>query len=370
MKDVELSFPLQLLIILCKPEWSEHDLTFLKLHLSDSKEELLTLAERHRVSPLLWLVHQKLNIFPDEQSSILQARMVQNQLNALKFKALQHKLNSFMRDAGINGFFLKGVSLAERFYDDIAERHVLDCDVLVEEKSVLAIADYLASIGYKPSPDINEFNCKQWKHFQKTHHDLYFSMLGDTWAIPIELHWRLRSPLGSFNLVPKNELEQVDEFLYLCVHGTEHGWFRLKWLMDLPRVIKKSDFDWIAIWERAGELNCKRQLSVSLILMEQFDIYHIPNILRNKLKIYDFHFELNYICHAMTSNALVNDNDLNRWKYFKYLWSFYSFRWDATPIFFFLTSPSDWKIIKLPPSLFFLYYPLRPFLWVYRRFKH
>lgn len=369
MKEIGLSFPLQLLAILCKPVWSEDDLVFIKLHLADSRSELMALAERHRVTPLLWRAHQKLNVLAEDQLNELEVTVAQNQLNALKSKAVQLKLNHFLRDAGVNGFFLKGVSLAERFYDDIAERHVLDCDVLVEEKGIFAAADYLATLGYKSLPDVNEFNYKQWKHFQKTHHDLYFYAPGATHGVPIELHWGLRGPLGSFKLVPKNGLDLVDEFLYLCVHGTEHGWFRLKWLMDLPRIINKSDFEWKAVWERAVELNCKKQLSVSLLVMDQMSIYSISNELRNKFRINDFQFELRYIFNAMTDNTLVNDNDMNRWKYFRYLWSFYSLRWDATPLLFFLTSPADWKIIKLPSSLFFLYFPLRPFLWIYRRLK-
>ena len=71
----------------------------------------------------------------------------------------------------------------------------------------------------------------------------------------LELHWRLTSnpllmPTDAATLWSRSEQVRVaganlstlpdeDLFLYLCVHGSVHMWFRLKWLVDIAALLQQ-----------------------------------------------------------------------------------------------------------------------------------
>jgi len=66
--------------------------------------------------------------------------------------------------------------------------------------------------------------------------------------------------------------------------------------------------------------------------------------------------------------STVNADDENRLSHLKYRLSQNKkglFNWVL--ILTYLTSPNDWKLLPLPNYLFFLYFPLRLFLMVWRR---
>jgi len=331
---------------------------------------VFALAERHRVTPLVWSRLQQTDIFSTEVRSNFKLAAQQNQIRAIQAKALQLKLYSMQGQLGAKGFFLKGLGIAEQFYKDIAERHVLDIDWFVAKDELLPLTKELINLRYVPMPDITGYHSMQLDYFMSTHHDVYFAPPVNTSLLPIELHWQLRSPWGSFTLSPETKMESVDEFLYLCVHGTEHGWFRLKWLMDLPRIIKKSEFDWMEVWDKAVKYQCQKQLSISLLVLDQLSIFSLPYSIEDKINSSTYGFELQYIYDAIKADNSFNENDLNRWNYFRYLWRFRAKKLNPDLIKIFLTSPNDWATIKLPKALFFLYFPLRPFLWLYRRLNN
>ena len=368
MTRTDFSQSLQLLIILCKTSWSERDLVFIKTFSLDGYE-VLDLAQRHRVAPLIWSALQRVELFSSEIREKFKLLSVQNQIKAIQSKVLQGRLLSICQDGMGSGFFLKGSGLAERYYQDIGERHVLDLDWFIDEEKIQELTKELIKWGYTPLPDITLFNPVQWRYFKATHHDIYLSPPAKSDLLPIELHWRLRGPWGGFNLMTKTSLNSVDEFLYLCVHGTEHGWFRIKWLMDLPRIIEKNHFSWNDIWSISGELNCQKQLSITIILLDILCVMPMPIELKSKINIDQYRFQLDYIYEAMISEKGFNENDMNRWRYFRYLWTFRPKGLKSAYWMILLTSPNDWQTIRLPESLFYLYIPLRPFIWLYRRLR-
>lgn len=368
MKPTEFSQSLQLLIILCKTSWSEQDLAIIT-EFNLEGNEVLDLAQRHRVTPLIWSALQRIELFSSEVREKFKQLSFQNQIKAIQSKALQGKLLSVFQNSEEKGFFLKGSGLAERYYEDIGERHVLDIDWFLDQERIIPLTKELIKWGYNPSPDITLFNTVQWRYFKYIHHDIYLSPPPKSDLLPLELHWRLRGPWGSFNLKTKTSLNPVDEFLYLCVHGTEHGWFRLKWLMDLPRIIEKNHFSWEVIWSRAVELNCQKQISITLMLLDKLCLMPMPIEWASKIDMDQYRFQLDYIYDAIISEKGFNENDMNRWRYFRYLWTFRPKGLNLAYWMILLTSPNDWQTIRLPESLFYLYIPLRPFIWLYRRLR-
>jgi hypothetical protein len=366
MEHFLLSDSLKSLIILSKSGLTNDDMAYLKKN-EENESKLFALAERHRITPLVWSNLQKTDLFSTACREQFQLAARQNQINAIHAKSIQGKLQLIQTELGVNGYFLKGIGIAERFYHDIGERHVLDLDWFVGPEGVEMVSDKLISMGYVASPNITQFNHAQWKYFKSTHHDIYFSAPSSISNLPIELHWKLRSPWSGFILNPEVNMNGMDEFLYLCVHGTEHGWFRLKWLLDLPRIIDKRKFDWDELWSRARELNCIQQLSISLLVLEALSLMPLPGILRDRISTNQFRSQLLYINRVINANDSFNENDGNRWRYFNYLMGLRNSKWDLSFMKLVLTSPADWQLLKLPSSVFPLYFLLRPFLWIYRR---
>lgn len=355
------------LATLCKPGWTDKDWIRIREAKGKCEHEIIELAGRHRVTPLLYSAHLRSDFFNENAAQLLKISMLENQLKALQAKAAQMDLKLALESKNISCYFLKGTSIAERFYDDIGERHVLDLDLLIRPDKVIVAAEVLKEKGYISDPDISFFNVSQWKYFRKTHHDLYFSHPLNQGLLPIELHWQLRSPLGGFKLNPACPLNKIDEFLYLCVHGTEHAWFRIKWLMDIPRIILKSEFDWIEVWQRAEQLQCRQHLSITFLLMEELSLLETPENLKEGIIKHEHDRALEYIFSAMRSESGYNDSDQHRLKYFWYLWKINAGKWNPYFLLNLFTTPNDWKLIPLPRSLFFLYFPLRPLIWLFRR---
>jgi hypothetical protein len=360
---------LYLLATLCKPEWKDKDWKLILDSKGKFDHQLIPLAKRHRVSPLLYSAHLQSDFFPEGIAQTLKISMHENQLKALRAKAMQMDLKQALEDKNVSCYFLKGTGLAERFYNDIGERHVLDLDLLIPSDKITVVAKVLESKAYLPEPDISDFNVAQWDYYRKTHHDLYFYHPLQEGFLPIEMHWHLRSPLGVFKLSSTGPLNTTDEFLYLCVHGTEHAWFRLKWLMDLPRIILKTDFDWIKVWQRAEQLQCSQHLLIAFQVMEELNITETPSAFKEIMMKNRNEYEKQYIFSAIGSESGYNDSDQHRWKFFRYLWRINAGQWNPYFLMNLLTTPNDWKAVPLPRSLFFLYFPLRPFIWLFRRLR-
>jgi hypothetical protein len=331
------------------------------------EEAFWVLVLRHRVFPIVYF-----NLQQDARLSMgLKDKLKQfsenNQQLALQSLLMQHRMQKKLDKHGFKGFFLKGVKLSELYYGDPGIRHVMDLDVWVEERAIGPIAEWLFNQGYVSVPDIRLLNTSQLNFIKRTDHDLQFMIEKVGMPRIIELHWKLRGPLGGFNLTPDKPMDEVDNFLYLCTHGTEHGWFRLKWLFDLPQIMDRVNFDWDQVRERAIILDCLDHLEITFLVLESLLNEPIPEMIKSQLNSSKYGIQIRYIHGAIASSSVFNDNDANRMAYLKYMASLSRKKNNWALILKYLTSPQDWKILPLPSSLFFLYFPLRPFLILWRR---
>jgi hypothetical protein len=331
------------------------------------EEAFWALVLRHRVFPL---VHY--NLLQDARlSMVLKEKLKQysenNQRLALQSMLVQHRLQKELDKHGFKGFFLKGVSLSALYYGDLGLRHVMDLDCWVEERAIRPIAKWLFTQGYVSLPDIHQLNTKQLDFIKKTDHDLQFITEKSGLPSLIELHWKLRGSLGGFNLTPHIPMNEVDNFLYLCTHGTEHGWFRLKWLFDLPQIMDRVHFDWAQLRERAVVLDCLDHLEITMLVLKSLLDEPIPAVIMDQLSPSTYASQLSYIYDAIASASVFNDNDANRLAYLKYMSSLSRKKINWALILKYLTSYRDWEMLPLPPNLFFLYFPLRPFFVLWRR---
>jgi len=334
---------------------------------SIDEEVFWVLVLRHRVFPIVHYNLQREARLSMGLKEKLKQFSENNQLLALHSLLIQHRMQKVFEEQGFKGFFLKGVKLSELYYGDPALRHVMDLDFWVEERGIGSITEWLYNEGYVSEPDFRQLNISQLNFIKRTDHDLQF--ITDKSGLPnvIELHWKLRGPLGGFNLTPDEPMNEVDNFLYLCAHGTEHGWFRLKWLFDLPQIMDRVVFDWVQVRERALVLDCLDHLEITMMVLESYLKEPIPAAIMDHLNPSTYYSQLSYIHEAISSASVFNDNDANRLAYLKYMRYLSRKKINWVLILKYLTSPKDWKLLPLPSSLFFLYFPLRPFLFLWRR---
>jgi hypothetical protein len=334
---------------------------------SIDEDVFFSLLTRHRVLPLVYWNLKEESLLSDGLKDKLKQLAAANQLQALQSRHVQFRLQKELDRHAYKGFFLKGVTLSEQYYGDTGLRHVMDIDCWVEQKAVEPIAHWLFEEGYCSVPDISRLNPRQLAFVQKTDHD--FQFLTEKPGMPkvIELHWKLRGPLGGFTLRPEAPMNEVDYFLYLCTHGTEHGWFRLKWLFDLPQIINAVPFDWDAVRQRAITLDCLDHLEITMMVLQEYLKEPIPQAISSRLQPHQYDRHLMYIRQAISAESTFNDNDANRLGYLQYMMLLSRRRFNWALVLKYLTSHQDWKLLPLPQQLFFLYFPLRPFLVLWRR---
>ena len=179
--------------------------------------------------------------------------------------------------------YLKGPSLAARYYEDPGQRFARDIDILVSRKDQEKLVRHALSRGYLIL-DRNEM-----KGHQISERDLQALLTYRTVAtlmtpdnIPIEVHRNIDKKLGLFAVqealqrretIPDAALHYdvmptADLFCYVCYHNTRHIWSRLHWIADLDAMVTDPSFDRDATLVRATELGLRSNVEACLELHE------------------------------------------------------------------------------------------------------
>jgi hypothetical protein len=162
-------------------------------------------------------------------------------------------------------------------------------------------------------------------------------------------------------------LDKVEELLYLCTHGTEHAWFRLKWLCDILNVINAISFNWDVVRQRAQQLNCLVHLELTWLLIRHLCSIPIPEPILKGMPASMHHSKMVHILNSIQHLSGVNENDRMRFNHLVFTLGFQKRLAGLPLVCKYLTGPEDWKLLPLPDFLFFLYFPLRPFLFLWRK---
>ena len=150
------------------------------------------------------------------------------------------RLASTLRAGNVQCLFLKGPTLAERFYASPHHRPCVDFDVLVAPADLARTQTALVRLGYRAlAPALPDESLPAHHHVILIHPD----------ELPVELHFAATSSFGvtipaapllerSQLFVPESGeatrvLSPADELVYLAVHGAGHRFVRLGWLYDL-----------------------------------------------------------------------------------------------------------------------------------------
>ena len=360
--------------------------TQLKGHPDFSETDLLIFLRRHHICELAFRTLNENSLFSNSFHLQLELQSKANQLKAIKGQSIQVKLQEYFNNNDIYAIFLKGILLSKQYYGDIGLRNVVDIDVWVEENKFSRVKDFLHSLGYVGVFDKYNFNSKQLKFIRQSTHDEIFFDEVDRSAPVIELHWKLRNALGNFQFDTKVDkglltsvevngrsflvFNHIDQFIFLSVHGAEHAWFKIKWLVDLIHIINTIEIDWVKVVTRAKELNSLNEVRLAWQLLEQlFGLSKPEPICQIKLSFLD-RFRVKYVLSQMIYEGHFCDT--RKEKMFNVMYTISLNKKSLLSkelVYKNLTNTTDWLTLPLPENLFFLYFPLRPFIWVYRKLK-
>ena len=384
---VELNLLLMCLRIYLKIEPQEHLAEFIYYHRAILRWEVfLELCVTHRVYPVvLKILKQKPAIdAPSEIINRLELKRASGLRQSLELAAETVRIAELFENNGIRFIVLKGVSLAIQLYGDVGIRPTHDVDLLVAAADARTACELIKSSGgYTSVYDTfsrNLTNRQLQTVLKASHHEMFQNE-----KFIVEIHWQLKPYTNrttdfeklycsttAFRLSDRTlySIGAHELFDYLALHGAIHGWCRLRWLLDVALLVQQqadeldvssgaevNDFSAQALILAGTLLNCFiiREPAVPFtpttkqIGLAKAAASYIANYTDGILA----HFSREYFKRINYTLKIVFDSN--------YLRNFLRV--------FFTPNVADFEIISLPDSLFWLYYPLKPFIWLGRATK-
>jgi hypothetical protein len=258
----------------------------------------LKVVRRHRVPTLVWngLSQAGINT-PSDIAQLLEADVGRTARASLANGGETIRLQRLFDQGGCPSAFVKGATLAALGYGDFAIRHAKDIDMIVPEAQLSLAFRVLAAAGYRqirPPESISAAQFALWCAYGK---DMQWR--NEQRGIELELHWRLSSISFFLNEPPDfSALHAVaitssakvmtlplpDLFVYLCVHGASHGWFRLKWLADIHALLADKPASLIETYYGIAKAKgVERAMGQAMLLCEEIFGLRLPTDLATQL---------------------------------------------------------------------------------------
>ncbi len=332
-------------------------------------------ANYHSVMPLVAYTLKKYggDLVPQEFREKYQQRLLLTARNNMLWLQEWRRILRAFEAAGIPVISLKGPTFALLAYGNIALREFTDLDLLVKPGDIVQARDALVREGYQLRFHMAGDPDAALLHSRNRQLDFFNTGRGTL----IDLHWGALHEMFSFQL-PVDQLfesAQVEHaegisflslspehlLLYLCAHGTKHCWLNLRWLCDVACHVRAAQgLDWeVCIHWAAEAAHCDLVLKHSLLLAQQVLGLELPSAVRSYCDSAKSH-----VLADMARSFLFRDGgDLGYGEALRYHLAFAK-RWrDRTRLVHervFVPAEPDWQEVRLPRSLHFLYYTVRP----------
>ena len=326
---------------------------------------VLERAYTHEVYPLLYRNLRALGFpsVPDAVQAELKGAFLANAFHNQLLAEELARLLGLLGEAGIPVIPLKGVALAQSLYGDAALRICSDIDILVPPNAVPEALGLIRASGYRDDfrePFFCDLVMRYGRHYDVVREDRAFSYR-------LELHWKFLHNSSKNDEAITDLWAEVRpkaffgvraytftpewEFLYLAMHATDHQWEMLKWLVDIHEISSFASVDWQMVMKKAEHLELDlvvRQTltACSLLLGTPMTEGYSPTALPAKVRLFPtVHFPA-----APVQAALFPVHVLRR--------PLDKLRCLAKNVL--IPCLTDHDFLRLPSSLSFLYYPMRP----------
>jgi len=348
-------------------------------------------VRRNRIAPLIYhnLRRTACPLAPEAVMARLQGEAAHNARRVLMQIAEGARVTRLLADAGVRSMIIKGPALSVLAFGAPMLRENRDVDLVVDPARVLDADRLITQAGYRRMTPNVELTPPRYEIYRRWR--CQFGYYLDSHDLVLELHWSLTSnsllmPLDLYMLCSRSQTIRVgsasfttlsDEelFLYLCVHGSVHMWFRLKWLADIAALLQRLHPDVIArVASRAQALGLDRPFHASLILAHELMSAPVPLDVLTKARENRAARKLAIAgCRALNWPGSPGEPSETLWFNTWLSWNAFAlkpglrYRWRELQDQMF--SPEDWARVRLPEQLFFLYLPLRPLSWVTRKIQ-
>ena len=334
----------------------------------------MSLARAHGMEPLAaWYLNTDCagvlaTDFHDHLNAILQR-------NTAKFVLLSTDLIKVLRileSRGIAVVPLKGPVLATTLFNEIPWRESCDLDLLVTRADVGRAKVALVEAGYQLESEL----CADEEHAAFHWRSQVVLYLDDV-SPALDLHWELLPSLypcaryfesvwerlrhSTFHDEKILELSVEDQLFFLCAHAARHSWHSLRHAVDVARLIYvHPDLNWDSLIRAARESDGGMVLALGLWLVNRLlDVQLSETALRYANDAIDgkpFTYELLKRMLTMTPAQYETSSELRLQLRLADGW-WPKLRCAAGYVL--LPTTAD-GAIRLPRSLFFLYYLYRP----------
>ena len=347
--------------------------------------EYIRLVDRHRTPALSWAALKRV---PELQIPEPVKMELQKRSDACRMQAIRHSLilaevlKAFNR-APIPVMPLKGPILSFDLYGDVGLRQSHDLDIAVTQENFLDAQSCLENQGWHLGIDYLSLSPRLLESCLLHEHHLGF--VHPHGNCILELHWRSRA-LESPDLTKSRwassiqsiwqgcthqSLNPINWVLDICSHGGDHAWFRAKWLGDMARIHAEERVDWEAVLIEARRTSQERSLLAGLCLLKE--VYELPlpvlpgdtwkdlpSLLIDRplyaLKVYEQPAIPGVLATLLERIRLSRYNRLVHPQK--------TLRDTLAELAY---CREDYRVLRLPDSLFWAYVPLRPVLWFWRR---
>lgn len=262
---------------------------------------LLERAQRLGVAALLHSTLtrfvQRSRVRPEVLRRLDQVYYQQAVRNARFGTSLRDVLATFSRH-GVPVIVLKGASLAELVYGNIALRRMVDLDVLVRLQDLDLAERLVQELGYVPDESSHPADWYRRCHHHlapyrapdassilELHHHIFPPAVGA--RVPIEDFWRRARPAG-LSSGPALVLAPADLLLHLSVglSAVEYFLGGLRTLCDIAAAIKRyeQELDWSCLLESARTYGLEKHLFYALSLAWDLVAADVPGYVLEQLK--------------------------------------------------------------------------------------
>ncbi len=344
-------------------------------------EEYLRLVDRHGTPGLSWTALSRTDGIqvPETVAQKLRKRSDACRKEAILNCLLLGDVLKRFNGAGIPVVPLKGQVLSFELYGDVGIRYSRDLDVAVPAGDLNRAQALITAKDWQLESTFFPMSPRQWNSFLR--HEQHINFVHARTGTLLELHWRFqwetrdatsarwaRSISGIWQGCRVQTMHPGDKALYLCCHGGLHAWFRAKWLGDLARAHSSGLLDWEASLNQARQSGQERVVWAGLLLLDR--VYGLPipdlpasakmspRLVATPLRALKDPHEPQ---HRVGPAKLRNRIRLSRYE--SLLWPKKSWRTSLSDLFY---GREDFRTVRLPDSLFWVYTPLRPILWVWR----
>lgn len=339
-------------------------------------EYLLRVANSHGLGPLLYwqlkavCIERVPNVYRQRLADLFRR-------NAARNVTLTGELCRLLRIFAARGLPVipyKGPALALYAYSgDVALRQFTDLDILIHERDLSQFREVLHAEGYR-SPLLPENS--QHAAYMRLHGEQFFRQREN--KIEIDLTWMLSPKYHSFKFDYEKcweRLEKItiqgtetlalapeDLLLALCVHAGKHQWERLIWVCDVAETLAaQPDIKWKQLVSLAEEAGVRRMLWLGLFLARELLGTSLPDEIVRRIEADSPVKAL----AARVQERFFQDpaGAFAPSEKFAYLLKVRERRRDglrACLHFSMSPTPADWRWIRLPDVLSFLYYLVPP----------